>query len=161
MVVKDLLVLIRKLEAGTFVKSDNQDAWSRLGWWFSCHNLRCSLSYQYVPLYSHMPRDVPMPLSFVGVEVPAKLAFSSLSLIMVEAEGDLEKVLARGPRCVSLSSTVTHCVSRYGIQAIFKVRSCVALQPTSLCFGMRCGKMDNLQTRWKVGSRRWIGTYSW
>jgi hypothetical protein len=36
----------------------------------------------------------------------AILDFSSLagSGVIVDAEGDLEKVLARGPRCVSLSS---------------------------------------------------------
>jgi hypothetical protein len=50
--------------------------------------------------------DVPMPLSFVGVELPARLAFSSFSLVIVEIEGVREKVLARGPRCVSLSSAM-------------------------------------------------------
>ena len=48
----------------------------------------------------------PMPLSFVLLPLLAMLAFSSLapSGVIVEAEGDLEKVLARGARCVSLSS---------------------------------------------------------
>ncbi len=42
----------------------------------------------------------------MGVEVPERLAwaFSSLSVVMVEVEVDLEKVLVRGPRWVSLSS---------------------------------------------------------
>jgi hypothetical protein len=50
-----------------------------------------------------------MPLSFVGVGVPvllAMLAFSSFAVspVIVDVEGDREKVLASGPRCVSLSS---------------------------------------------------------
>jgi hypothetical protein len=44
-----------------------------------------------------------MPLSFVGVELLAMLAFSS-SAVIVAVEVDREKVLARGARCVSLSS---------------------------------------------------------
>jgi hypothetical protein len=44
-----------------------------------------------------------MPLSFVGVELLAMPAFSS-SGVIVEVEVDREKVLARGARCVSLSS---------------------------------------------------------
>lgn len=54
---------------------------------------------------------LPMPLSFVGAGVLARLDFSSLaeSVVMVAVEGDLEKVLARGPRCVSLSSVI--CVN--------------------------------------------------
>ena len=61
---------------------------------------------QYISPRSLSVHDVPMPLSFVGSELLAKLAFSSLSLVIVEVEGDREKVLARGPRCVSLSSVV-------------------------------------------------------
>ena len=47
-----------------------------------------------------------MPLSFVGAEMPVTLGFSSLagSFVIVEVEGEREKVLARGPRCVSFSS---------------------------------------------------------
>lgn len=46
-----------------------------------------------------------MPLSFVGVVAPDMPAFSSLtSLVIVEAEVEREKVFAKGPRCVSLSS---------------------------------------------------------
>jgi hypothetical protein len=41
------------------------------------------------------------------MELLAMLAFSSLSLVIVEVEGDREKVLARGPRCVSLSFFVS------------------------------------------------------
>lgn len=50
--------------------------------------------------YSH----VPMPLSLRD-ELPM-LAFSSLaeSPVIVDVDGDREKVLARGPRWVSLSS---------------------------------------------------------
>jgi len=44
-----------------------------------------------------------MPLSLVGVELLAILAFSA-SAVMVAVEGEREKVLARGARCVSLSS---------------------------------------------------------
>lgn len=51
-----------------------------------------------------------MPLSFVRVEVevevPAELPGLSLSVVVAEDEGVLEKVLARGPRCVSLSSVI-------------------------------------------------------
>jgi len=60
--------------------------------------------------------NIPMPLSFVGVEVLVvvlvMLAFSSFAVspIMVDVEGEREKVLARGPRCVSLSSR-GKCVS--------------------------------------------------
>jgi len=46
---------------------------------------------------------IPMPLSLVGVELLAILAFSA-SAVMVAVEGEREKVLARGARCVSLSS---------------------------------------------------------
>jgi hypothetical protein len=50
----------------------------------------------------------PMPLSFMPLALAllAILEFSSLagSGLIVDAEEDLEKVLARGPRCVSLSS---------------------------------------------------------
>lgn len=53
-----------------------------------------------------------MPLSFVAMELLAMLAFSSLSLVIVEVEGDREKVLARGPRCVSLSSVGGGIVSK-------------------------------------------------
>ena len=46
-----------------------------------------------------------MLLSVVGVEVPEILgAFSSLSGVMVEVEGDREKVLVRGPKWVSFNS---------------------------------------------------------
>jgi len=45
---------------------------------------------------------LPMPLSFVGVELLAMPDFSSS--VIVEAEVDREKVLPRGARCVSLSS---------------------------------------------------------
>lgn len=47
---------------------------------------------------------IPMPLSFV--ELLARLDFSSFarSGVMVAAEGEREKVFARGARCVSLSS---------------------------------------------------------
>lgn len=48
-----------------------------------------------------------MPLSFVGVELLAIPAFSS-SGVIVEVEVDREKVLARGARCVSLSSESSH-----------------------------------------------------
>ena len=48
-----------------------------------------------------------MPLSFVGVELLVMPAFSS-SGVMVEVEVDREKVLARGARCVSLSSGSSH-----------------------------------------------------
>jgi hypothetical protein len=48
-----------------------------------------------------------MPLSFVGVELLAMPAFSS-SGVIVEVEVDREKVLARGARCVSLSSSRSH-----------------------------------------------------
>lgn len=61
-------------------------------------------SSQYTSPRSVSGHDVPMPLSFVRIELLAMLAFSSLSLVIVEVEGDREKVLARGPRCVSLSS---------------------------------------------------------
>ena len=53
-----------------------------------------------------MDQNVPMPLSLDGMELLAMLAFSPLSLVIVEVEGDREKVLARGPRCVSLSSVL-------------------------------------------------------
>jgi len=58
--------------------------------------------------------NIPMPLSFVGVAVPvllAMLAFSSFAVspVIVDVEGDREKVLARGPRCVSLSSRGMAC----------------------------------------------------
>lgn len=48
---------------------------------------------------------LPMPLSFVGTEL-FTLAFSSFaeSPVIVDVEVEREKVLARGPRCVSLSS---------------------------------------------------------
>jgi hypothetical protein len=59
-----------------------------------------SVSLHYAEIYE------PMPLSFVLLALLDILAFSSLAAsgVMVEAEGDLEKVLAKGPRCVSLSS---------------------------------------------------------
>ena len=44
---------------------------------------------------------IPMPLS-VETALLGVLGFSSE--VMVEVEGEREKVLARGPRCVSLSS---------------------------------------------------------
>jgi hypothetical protein len=44
-----------------------------------------------------------MPLSFIEL-LEAMLDFSSLT-VSVEAEGVREKVFARGPRCVSLSSS--------------------------------------------------------
>ena len=50
-----------------------------------------------------------MPLSFVDGTLLAKPDFSSLSFVIVPVEGDLEKELARGPRCVFLSSVVKHC----------------------------------------------------
>lgn len=52
-----------------------------------------------------MISEAAMPLSFVGVELLAMLAFSS-SGVIVEVEVDREKVLARGARCVSLSFLV-------------------------------------------------------
>ncbi len=58
--------------------------------------IRC---YTVLPVCSH----IPMPLSLVGVELLAILAFSA-SAVMVAVEGEREKVLARGARCVSLSS---------------------------------------------------------
>lgn len=50
-----------------------------------------------------------MPLSLMLLALLATLALSSFaeSVVMVEAEGDRENVLARGPRCVSLSSVST------------------------------------------------------
>lgn len=58
-----------------------------------------------ITLYSCIVSDVPMPLSFVGVLL-AMLAFSSFAVspVIVDVEVEREKVLARGPRCVSLSS---------------------------------------------------------
>jgi hypothetical protein len=42
---------------------------------------------------------VPMPFSFVGVELHGMLAFSSsTSVVTVEDKGDWEEVLARGGR---------------------------------------------------------------
>jgi hypothetical protein len=55
-----------------------------------------------------------MPLSFVGVELLVMPAFSS-SGVMVEVEVDREKVLARGARCVSLSSDSWHVSTVLGI----------------------------------------------
>jgi hypothetical protein len=48
---------------------------------------------------------VPIPLSLVGAELP-RPDFSSFarSGVMVEVDGEREKVLARGARCVSFSS---------------------------------------------------------
>lgn len=47
---------------------------------------------------------IPIPLSFEGL-VAVLPDFSSLeSGVMVEVDGERENVLARGPRCVSLSS---------------------------------------------------------
>jgi hypothetical protein len=55
-----------------------------------------------------------MPLSLMLLALLVTLAFSSFaeSDVMVEAEGDREKVLARGPRCVSFSSMSTKPVSK-------------------------------------------------
>lgn len=48
--------------------------------------------------------DVPIVFSFVGVAEPAMLAWAfSLLSVMVDVEGDREKVLAKGPKWVSLS----------------------------------------------------------
>jgi hypothetical protein len=57
--------------------------------------------------------NIPIVLSLlcVGVDVPeidAGWIFSSFSGVMVEVEVDREKVLVRGPRWVSLSSTAAH-----------------------------------------------------
>ena len=54
-----------------------------------------------------------MVFSFEGVAVPELPAWllSSLS-VMVEVEGEREKVLARGPRWVSFSSGVPTCQTR-------------------------------------------------
>jgi hypothetical protein len=50
-----------------------------------------------------------MPLPFLGLELIAMLAFSSFtSGVIVEVEGDREKVFARGPGRASLSS-VAEC----------------------------------------------------
>lgn len=100
-----------------------------------------------------------MPLSFVGVEVPVMLAFSSLSLMMVEVEGDLEKVLARGPRCVSLSSTVRHRqqYSRYQIQANFEI----GCDLTASLHSFQDEARQDERFAIAFGRKRWIGTYSW
>lgn len=45
-----------------------------------------------------------MPLSFVGPTPLDMLDFSLESGVIVPAEGEREKVLARGPKCVSFSS---------------------------------------------------------
>lgn len=52
---------------------------------------------------------LPMPLSLMLLALLATLTLSSFaeSVVMVDAEGDREKVLARGPRCVSFSSVGT------------------------------------------------------
>lgn len=82
--------------------------------------------------------NIPMPLSFVGVEVPvllAMLAFSSLAVspVMVDVEGEREKVLARGPRCVSLSSR-GQSVSNQKFKGAMDVELLAISQPHLYCF---------------------------
>lgn len=96
---------------------------------------------------------VPMPLSFAGSDAGsallAMLAFSSLSLVIVAVEGDREKVLARGPRCVSLSSVV-EVLSAYIQVPSRTMKSCGTLRPTfqlSTCFKIRRRKRIDLRSR--------------
>lgn len=59
-------------------------------------------------------QHLPIPLSFAGLGALATLDFSSFaeSPVRVFVEGERENVLARGPRCVSLSSASRSSVSR-------------------------------------------------
>jgi hypothetical protein len=70
-----------------------------------------------------------MPLSFVGMELLAMPDFSS-SGVIVEVEVDREKVLARGARCVSLSSN-SQRVSKENSKVNGKVQY---PQPARCCF---------------------------
>ena len=91
-----------------------------------------------------------MPLSFVVMELLAMLAFSSLSLVIVEVEGDREKVLARGPRCVSLSSVVEVLSANPGTKYHKKLESCVASRPTWKRFKIRRRKTNDSRSRQEI-----------
>lgn len=59
---------------------------------------------------------VPMVPSFVGVAEPAMLGWAFSLSVMVDVDGEREKVLAKGPRWVSLSFFVSfHDMLEIGI----------------------------------------------
>jgi len=109
-----MFVLIGERETGPFVKSNDKDTRSRGGWRLCCYGFRGSL---WVLAYTYHVRRkrteaIPIPLSFAYGALLDMLAVSSLiagSGVEAGADGVREKVFARGPRCVSLSSVEKEC----------------------------------------------------
>lgn len=123
MCVEDRLVLFGQRESRTFMQCDNKNTRPWLCLRLCSYDLRCGYTDQQMIIRGPISSfHVPIPLSFVEVELPAMLAFSSLgSGVIVDVEVEREKVFARGPRCVSLSSTperVSNCDFQYSKKVI-------------------------------------------